>query len=292
MKRSLTAGIPAARSRYPITATVSSSTREAQSRSIRASGPCSAGAPHAAVTRVTVAHQSPVKVVPDLSLVHAASGDDVSREAARCSAGPVRAHQDRRRTVQRKKIQGFTFVELIVVVAVAAILMGTAVPSFTSLMNSNRLATQANDLLGAIMIARSEAIRLNRRVILCSSDDGVNCATATSRWNGWLVFADNDRDDVPDSGEVLRTGTISPATVMVQGSSRISGQGNRIRMGADGLVRAATGSSAALLQARLSVCIVGTAPQQNTREIRIGANSQAQIVAVDNSGTCPVPSNA
>ena len=69
MKRSLTAGIPAARSRYPITATVSSSTREAQSRSIRASGPCSAGAPHAAVTRVTVAHQSPVKVVPDLSLL-------------------------------------------------------------------------------------------------------------------------------------------------------------------------------------------------------------------------------
>ena len=59
--------------------------------------------------------------------------------------------------MRRKKIQGFTFVELIVVVAVAAILMGTAVPSFTSLMNSNRLATQANDLLGAIMIARSEA---------------------------------------------------------------------------------------------------------------------------------------
>ena len=194
--------------------------------------------------------------------------------------------------MQSKKLQGFTFVELIVALAVAAILMGTAVPSFTSLMNSNRLATQANDLLGAIMIARSEAIRLNRRVILCSSDDGATCSVASGRWNGWLVFADNNRNDTPDSGEVLRTGTISPTSVVVQGSQRISDQGNRIRMGADGLVRAATGSSAVLLQARLSVCIASTALQQNTREIRIGAGGQAQIVPVDNGGTCPVPSNA
>lgn len=194
--------------------------------------------------------------------------------------------------MHKKTLQGFTLVELIVTLAVAAILMGTAVPSFTSLVNSNRLATQANDLLGAMMIARSEAIRLNRRVILCSSSDGATCSSDAGRWNGWIVFADNNRNDSPDSGEVLRVGTISPTDVVVQGSQRIVDQGNRIRMGADGLVRAATGSSAALLQARLSVCIVGTAPQQNTREIRIGAGGQAQIVAVDNSGTCPVPSNA
>lgn len=194
--------------------------------------------------------------------------------------------------MHKKTLQGFTLVELIVTLAVAAILMGTAVPSFTSLMNSNRLATQANDLLGAVMIARSEAIRLNRRVILCSSNDGATCASEAARWSGWLVFVDNNRNDTPDNGEVLRVGTIAPAEVVVQGSQRISAQGNRIRMGADGLVRAATGSSAVLLQAKLSVCIATAAVEQNTREIRIGAGGQALIVSVDNNGTCPVPANA
>ena len=194
--------------------------------------------------------------------------------------------------MHKKTLQGFTLVELIVTLAVAAILMGTAVPSFTSLVNSNRLATQANDLLGAMMIARSEAIRLNRRVILCSSSDGATCSSDAGRWNGWLVFADNNRNDSPDSGEVLRVGTISPTDVVVQGSQRIVDQGNRIRMGADGLGRAATGSSAVLLQAKLSVCIATTSVTQNTREIRIGAGGQGLIVPVNNDGTCPVPSNA
>ncbi|MCK6386875.1 MAG: GspH/FimT family pseudopilin [Zoogloea sp.] len=194
--------------------------------------------------------------------------------------------------MHKKKFQGFTLVELIVTLAVAAILMGTAVPSFTSLMNSNRLATHANDLLGAVMIARSEAIRLNRRVILCSSSDGATCSSAAGRWSGWLVFVDNNRNDSPDSGEVLRTGTIAPAEVTVQASQRIVDQGNRLRMGADGLARAATGSSAVLLQAKLSVCIATGSVTQNTREIRISAGGQALIVPVDNDGSCPVPSNA
>ena len=56
------------------------------------------------------------------------------------------------------------------------------------------------------MIARSEAIRLNRRVILCSSSDGATCSSAAGRWSGWLVFVDNNRNDSPESGEVLRTG--------------------------------------------------------------------------------------
>jgi small-conductance mechanosensitive channel len=140
--------------------------------------------------------------------------------------------------------------------------------------------------------ARSEAIRLNRRVILCSSSDGATCSSDAGRWNGWIVFADNNRNDSPDSGEVLRVGTISPTDVVVQGSQRIVDQGNRIRMGADGLVRAASGSSAVLLQAKLSVCIATTSVPQNTREIRIGAGGQGLIVPVNNDGTCPVPSNA
>ena len=80
--------------------------------------------------------------------------------------------------MHKKTLQGFTLVELIVTLAVAAILMGTAVPSFTSLVNSNRLATQANDLLGAMMIARSEAIRLVKKAL---EDAGMDLPEPTYR---------------------------------------------------------------------------------------------------------------
>ena len=47
---------------------------------------------------------------------------------------------------------GFTLVELLVTISIAAILISIAAPSYTSLTNTNRLATQANDILGGLMI--------------------------------------------------------------------------------------------------------------------------------------------
>ena len=96
---------------------------------------------------------------------------------------------------RRRAACGFTLVELLVSVAIAAILISIAAPSYVALTNPNRLATQANDILGGLMIARSEAIRLNQRVVFCRSDDGSTCSAATDGWRGWLVFADTDGTD-------------------------------------------------------------------------------------------------
>ena len=118
---------------------------------------------------------------------------------------------------------GFTLVELLVSVAIAAILISIAAPSYVALTNTNRLATQANDILGGLMIARSEAIRLNQRVVFCRSDDGSTCSAATDGWKGWLVFADTDGTDTPSASEILRSGTISNASGMsVLASAAIS----------------------------------------------------------------------
>lgn len=184
---------------------------------------------------------------------------------------------------------GFTLIELLVTVAIAAILAGVAVPSYTATLNSTRLATQSNELLGALMVARSEAVRLNQRVILCRSDDGVACSGAMGGWQGWLIFADNNRNDNPDAGEVLRIGAIASKMLTVRASPTILLQSNRIRFGADGFARYAPGSSSVLLQGSLGVCITTLSPALNYRAIRIVAGGRASITSIDYAGACPMP---
>lgn len=63
--------------------------------------------------------------------------------------------------------KGFTLVELLVTVAVAAILMVVAVPNFNRMILSNRLSAAANDVVLAVNTARMEAIKRNATLLLC-----------------------------------------------------------------------------------------------------------------------------
>ena len=77
---------------------------------------------------------------------------------------------------------GFTLVELAVTVAILAILIAIAVPSFTVVVNNNRLASQANALVGALQYARTESVRLNQRVVLCQTADGTDHLRGPPHW--------------------------------------------------------------------------------------------------------------
>ena len=69
----------------------------------------------------------------------------------------------------RRRQRGFTLVELMVTVAVAAVLLMIAVPSFRNITLSNRLNTAANDLVNAISVARMEAVKRNASTQFCSN---------------------------------------------------------------------------------------------------------------------------
>lgn len=58
-----------------------------------------------------------------------------------------------------RRQNGFTLVELMVTVAVLAILSTIAYPSFQSTIRSNRVATTTNELIASLALARSEAIK-------------------------------------------------------------------------------------------------------------------------------------
>ena len=102
-----------------------------------------------------------------------------------------------------KKQRGFNIIELMVTIAVLGVLMGVGVPGIQGYIHNNRLTTQINGLSVALSHARSEAIKLNQRVVVCVSVNGTQCAAVGSNtpWNkGWIVFVDRDGDSAVDSG--------------------------------------------------------------------------------------------
>ncbi|WP_238482513.1 GspH/FimT family protein [Noviherbaspirillum aridicola] len=88
---------------------------------------------------------------------------------------------------------GFTLVELMVVVAVVAILAGVAYPSMRDVVDARRVRVAAAEFMTAIQLARSEAIHRGERVDLAAIDND---------WrNGWTVFVDRNRNRIADAGD-------------------------------------------------------------------------------------------
>jgi type IV fimbrial biogenesis protein FimT len=86
------------------------------------------------------------------------------------------------------KNRGFTLIEMMIAITVAAILLMIAVPSFRNASLSSQLRSAANDFIVSTNFARSEAIKRGAAVTMCVSTDGSSCAAGG--WEqGWIVLS-------------------------------------------------------------------------------------------------------
>jgi type IV fimbrial biogenesis protein FimT len=102
-----------------------------------------------------------------------------------------------------KRQSGFSITELMVVMAIVAILLGIGVPSYRYISNSYRMSAEVNGLLGDLQYARAEAIKEGQTVTVCVSTNRTACTGGTAWAGGWIVFSDPDADATVDPGETV-----------------------------------------------------------------------------------------
>ncbi|MGH8076523.1 MAG: GspH/FimT family pseudopilin [Lysobacter sp.] len=186
-------------------------------------------------------------------------------------------------------MHGFTLIELMVTVAVLAVVLAIAFPSFRGLINANRLAAASNEWLATLQIARMEAVRRNQRVVICPSTNGTSCAGTS--WQRVITFVDTNRDGAAagPTETVLRETTVD-APVVISVSQAISGAtpAHRITMRSNGLAH--PGNASTVLTAKMGVCLVASQPAQNARRISL-SGSRVSVDDPETSTPCAVPGN-
>jgi type IV fimbrial biogenesis protein FimT len=103
-----------------------------------------------------------------------------------------------------RRSRGLTLVELVAVIAVIGISLAALTPSWSGMVQRNRVTVAANQLLAHLRFARNEAVTRNRFVTLCPSVDGARCSQDPQGWHaGYLVFEDRDGNRRRDEDERL-----------------------------------------------------------------------------------------
>lgn len=164
--------------------------------------------------------------------------------------------------------QGVTLIELLIGIAILAVTLGIAVPSFASLIRDTRLTTVINEMHGALFYTRSESIKRGRRVTICTSADQESCAGGVGWHSGWIVFDDRNANAVRDTDEtILRVGMPQAAGIAVTGNAPVS---NYVSYIPTGTTRAISG---ALQMGTITAC-----SGDRVRQIVISATGRPRVV--------------
>ncbi|MCE7903117.1 MAG: prepilin-type N-terminal cleavage/methylation domain-containing protein [Gammaproteobacteria bacterium PRO9] len=166
--------------------------------------------------------------------------------------------------------RGYTMVELMFTVAIAALVTGLAVPNFRSFVLNNRAAEESNALVGALALARSESVTRGIPVSVCASSDNATCANSTDWTTGWIVFTDvNAPIGAVDTGTV--PDTVLRALPALGNGSSLTATANFVSYAANGFLANAAGVD-------FSLAISGCTGDHN-RDITVNLQGRAAVAA-------------
>lgn len=105
----------------------------------------------------------------------------------------------------KKRVLGFTIVELMVAIAVAAILIAIAAPNFSDMIKANHVQSQARELYSQLNYARSEAVSRGANILFCHSNNtSSGTPSCSGTWSdGWIICVDTNQNGSCDAGERL-----------------------------------------------------------------------------------------
>jgi type IV fimbrial biogenesis protein FimT len=136
------------------------------------------------------------------------------------------------------QMQGFTLIELMITVVVLAILLALAAPSMGNLVRDQRVKTAVGDVYVALAFARSEAIKRNVTVGVCSHNGSSGCQNSAD-WAtyGWIVYLDVDGNGYPGAvSDILKKQDPLPNLTLTSTAAKIGYQGDGrlvLNMGGD-----------------------------------------------------------
>jgi type IV fimbrial biogenesis protein FimT len=124
----------------------------------------------------------------------------------------------------RRIHNGFTLLELMTTLLLASILLGLGIPNLLQFVRNNRMAAATNDFVGAIHLARSEAVTRRVSITLCASPNPVAANPACSpdasgTHGGYVVWVDDDADAVVDGSEHILLQTAEASGISLLGDN-------------------------------------------------------------------------
>ena len=170
----------------------------------------------------------------------------------------------------KPKNSGFTLIELMVSLALLAILLGIAVPAIRDFVVKQRVSSATNSLMMSLVLARSEAVKLNRDVRVVPS------TAAASGWNdGWCLGLSTIGSNC-NHADVIR---VFSANSGVQISSN-TGSSPKIEFRRDGTVNHPTDTSIKVTAANLP------ATQEAARCIRVSSQGRPEVRHIQPAANC------
>lgn len=131
------------------------------------------------------------------------------------------------------KAAGFTFIEILVTLAIVSIIFAIAIPAYSSAIARTRMGVAESALFTSVNNAVNFSFIAGSRAVMCPSEDGDNCDNSFDWSNGWIIFEDSNANRQRDANDKKLGGydEIPPELHIItsQGRTRIafqSGGGN------------------------------------------------------------------